>query len=344
LIPKFKNLHDFCKIVKNQILKRPSINEFYQRILKGDTVALGQAITLVESQREEDQTLAQDLLSQLLPHTGNSIRIGITGVPGVGKSIFIETFGKFLTAQNKKVAVLAIDPSSGKTKGSILGDKTRMEELAKDPRAFIRPTATGNTLGGVANHTREAILLCEAAGFDVVIVETVGVGQSETTVRGMVDYFLLLMLAGAGDELQGIKKGIMEMADGLVITKADGENEKKAVQAQADFQYALHLFLMPESGVAPKVLTCSALHKKGIQEIWDAVNSFENQTTANGFFHHQREKQNIEWFESYFHQLWQQRIQTNNRTIKNELIEKVKSKELSPMQAAHVLFEKMNSK
>lgn len=328
--------------MKNTIRKRLSLAGLEAGTLAGNTAVLGQAITLVESQREEDQLLAQELITLLLPHTGHSLRIGITGVPGVGKSTFIEIFGKHLTAQNKKVAVLAIDPSSGKTKGSILGDKTRMEELAKDPRAFIRPSATGNTLGGVANRTREAILLCEAAGYEIIIVETVGVGQSETSVRSMVDYFLLLMLAGAGDELQGIKKGIMEMADGLVITKADGENERKATQAQADFQYALHLFSQPESGVAPTVMTCSALFKKGISEIWESIIVFKEKTTFNGFLQSQRDQQDLEWFESYFQQLWQQNFQANKniQSAKKELVKKINQKELSPLQAAQILFTK----
>lgn len=328
--------------MKNIIQKRLSLANLEAGILAGNTVVLGQAITLVESQREEDQRLAQELIGLILPKSGHSIRIGITGVPGVGKSTFIETFGKHLTGQNKKIAVLAIDPSSGKTKGSILGDKTRMEELAKDPLAFIRPSATGNTLGGVANRTREAILLCEAAGYEVIIVETVGVGQSETSVRSMVDYFLLLMLAGAGDELQGIKKGIIEMADGLVITKADGENKKRATQALADFQYALHLFPLPESGVAPHVSICSAFEKEGIDKIWEVMISHTEKTSRNGFFQAQRNKQDLEWFESYFQQLFLQNLQANKeiKSTKKELTEKIKKRVLSPMQAAEILFEK----
>ncbi|MGC4021554.1 MAG: methylmalonyl Co-A mutase-associated GTPase MeaB [Cyclobacteriaceae bacterium] len=219
-----------------------SIKELTADLLNGSTVALARAITLCESSRSDDQKKASQLLTKVGLNAGNSIRIGITGSPGVGKSTFIEAFGKHLTSHGKKIAILAIDPSSTKTKGSILGDRTRMEELSKDKLAFIRPTATGNSLGGVADKTREAILLCEAAGYEIIIVETVGVGQSETAVRNMVDFFLLLQLPGGGDELQGIKKGIMEMADGIVITKADGENEKKAKLAQAEFQHALHLF------------------------------------------------------------------------------------------------------
>jgi LAO/AO transport system kinase len=263
-------------------------------------VLLAQAITLAESELESDRNLIENLIEKIVNNKKDSVRIGITGSPGVGKSTFIESFGKHLTAQNKKVAVLAIDPSSYKTKGSILGDKTRMEELARDPLAFIRPSATRNMLGGVAAGTREAILLCEAAGFDVIIIETVGVGQSETAVRNLVDFFLLLMLAGSGDELQGIKKGIMEMADGIVITKADGENLKKATQAQADFTHALHLFQLPESGWNPKVLTSSALEKTGIEETHKIISDYIRFTQANGFFEKNRHQQDIACFHDYF--------------------------------------------
>jgi LAO/AO transport system kinase len=255
---------------------------------------------LAESELESDRNLIENLIEKIVTHKKDSIRIGITGSPGVGKSTFIETFGRHLTTQNKKVAVLAIDPSSYKTKGSILGDKTRMEELAKDPLAFIRPSATRNRLGGVAAGTSESIILCEAAGFEVIIIETVGVGQSETAVRNLVDFFLLLMLAGSGDELQGIKKGIMEMADGIVITKADGENLKKATQAQADFTHALHLFQLPESGWNPKVLTSSALEKTGIEETHKIISDYIRFTQANGFFEKNRHQQDIACFHDYF--------------------------------------------
>lgn len=275
---------------------KPSLTDFVSEIPRGNRVLLAQAITLVESQKPEDQAAADELIEALLSHAGNSIRIGITGVPGVGKSTFIETFGKYLTSQSKKIAVLAVDPSSTKTKGSILGDKTRMEELSREPHAFIRPTATGAALGGVADRTREAILLCEAAGFEIILIETVGVGQSETAVRSMVDFFLLLMLAGAGDELQGIKKGIMEMADGLLITKADGENLKKSSQAQSDFQHALQLFSVPESGWKPRVLTSSALEKKGIKETWQMIEEFISFTKGNEYFIRNRKEQDLVWF------------------------------------------------
>ena len=327
---------------KNSLQKRLSLAEYQEGILAGNKVILAKAITLVESSLPEDAALAEQLIEDLLPHTGNSLRLGITGVPGVGKSTFIETFGKYLTAQKKKVAVLAIDPSSTKTKGSILGDKTRMEELAKDPFAFIRPTATGQALGGVANRTREAMILCEAAGFEIIIIETVGVGQSETLVRSMVDFFLLLMLAGAGDELQGIKKGIMEMADGIVITKADGENLRKATQAQADFQYALHLFQLPESGIAPNVLTSSAFEKKGIAETWKMIEDYKKFTNQNNFFQTNRNQQNLKWFDESFNHAWKTMLSSNNdfQKEKKELEKKILENKITPIQAAKSLLKK----
>lgn len=276
--------------------ERLNLQEYQNGLASGHKVVLAKAITLVESKLPSDEELAESLIESILTHTGKSIRIGITGSPGVGKSTFIETFGKYLTQQNKRVAVLAIDPSSTVSQGSILGDKTRMEELAKDPLAFIRPTASRNALGGVAHKTREAILLCEAAGFDIILVETVGVGQSETMVRGMVDFFLLLMLAGSGDELQGIKKGIMEMADGVVITKADGDNKKRATEAQAHFLHALHLFQLPDSGWSPQVLTASALQKEGIDDVWKMITSFQAHAQQNGWLNEQRKKQDAAWF------------------------------------------------
>lgn len=277
-------------------MQERDFNFYVDAILKGNRVVLAQAITLTESQRAEDSVLAQRVITELLPHTGKSVRVGITGVPGVGKSTFIEAFGTYLARQQKKIAVLAVDPSSSKTKGSILGDKTRMENMARNPNAFIRPTPTGNTLGGVADRTRETILLCEAAGFDVIIIETVGVGQSETTVRSMVDFFLLLMLAGAGDELQGIKKGIMEMADAIVITKCDGENKKAANLARANYQHALHLVSATDSGWQPKVLTSSALENTGIEETWKVITDYLEFVEPNGYFVQNRQLQNRNWF------------------------------------------------
>lgn len=233
--------------------QRLTTEEYANGIASGDRVILAKAISLAESSLPEDQKQSTELLARLNLKTVDTIRIGITGVPGVGKSTFIEAFGKHITSLNKKIAVLTIDPSSQLTKGSILGDKTRMDELSKNPLAFIRPSASGNTLGGTTGRTRECIILCEAAGYEVIVVETVGVGQSETGVKNLVDFFLLLMLAGAGDELQGIKKGIMEMADAMVITKADGDNVKRAKEAQADYQHALHLFSDSASGWKPEV-------------------------------------------------------------------------------------------
>lgn len=276
--------------------KRLPINDYLKGIREGDRYILSRAITLVESRRKNDQELAQSLLHTLMPETGSALRIGITGVPGVGKSTFIEYFGALIAQMGKKVAVLAIDPSSPASQGSILGDKTRMNTLATHPNAFIRPSATGNSLGGVGQKTRETMLLCEAAGHDVILIETVGVGQSETVVRGMVDFFLLLMLPGAGDELQGIKRGIMEMADAIVINKADSNNEKRARRAMQAYQNALHLFPLPPSGWTPPVLTCSALLKNGLEEVWKTVEKFEQHTKTNGFWQQQRQAQNRDWF------------------------------------------------
>ncbi len=254
---------------------RYSTDELVTRIGNSDILGLSKGITLVESSLETDRFQAEELLNRLLPKTGKSIRIGITGVPGVGKSTFIEVFGEYLiNTHQKKVAVLAIDPSSQQTKGSILGDKTRMEKLAANPNAFIRPSASGKSLGGVANNTRESLLLCEAAGYDVTIIETVGVGQSETMVKSMTDFFLLLMLPGAGDELQGIKRGIMEMADLLAINKADGDNISKATLAKGSYKNALHLLPPHPFGWVPRVSTCSATERSGINTIWESINDY----------------------------------------------------------------------
>lgn len=326
--------------MKNTLPDRLSLSAFIEEIPKGNTVVLAQAITLAESLRSEDKVAANQLIEELLPLTGKSIRIGITGVPGVGKSTFIETFGKLLTSHSKKIAVLAVDPSSSKTKGSILGDKTRMEELSKDPLAFIRPTAT-NTLGGVADRTREAILLCEAAGFEIIIIETVGVGQSETAVRNMVDFFLLLMLAGAGDELQGIKKGIMEMADGVVITKADGRNWEKASQAQAEFQHALHLFSDSDSGWKPRVITSSAIEKRGIQETWQLIQDYLAITKGNGFFEKNRDQQNLVWFQESIQQLLKQQLaKSKGMNLKIQSLEEdIIAKKILPSRAAKNIID-----
>ena len=265
--------------------------EFVDGILKGDRVILSQAITLVESSLPQHYALSQEIIAACLPYSGNSIRTGITGIPGVGKSTFIEAFGKLLTSMEHKVAVLAIDPSSERSKGSILGDKTRMEELSIDPNAFIRPSPSAGSLGGVARKTRESIILCEAAGFDRIIVETVGVGQSETAVHSMVDFFLLLMLSGAGDELQGIKRGIMEMADAIVINKADGDNIQRANLAKTQYTSALHLFPPTSSKWTPVALTCSSYTKDGIDQVLNTISNYIDLTTKNGYFKQHRMEQ-----------------------------------------------------
>ena len=269
--------------------------ELAQQIIKGDRTALGKGITILESTLPEHEIMAQELLKLCLPHSGKSIRIGVTGVPGVGKSTFIESLGKLLTSQVKKVAVLAIDPTSEQTQGSILGDKSRMHELAANENAFIRPSPTSGTLGGVANKTKDSIILCEAAGYDVILIETVGVGQSETTVSNLADFFLLMMLAGAGDELQGIKRGIMELADGLIINKADGDNITNAKNAALAYKRSLHLFPAMENGWTPTVSIGSALENTGIDKIWDMITSYDSQMSASGWKNKNREKQTIYW-------------------------------------------------
>lgn len=320
-------------------IKSIDIEELENGILSGDRIILAKAITLIESRLSEDQLKAEELIERLLPRTGHSIRIGITGVPGVGKSTFIEAFGKHLTSLGKKIAVLAVDPSSQKTKGSILGDKTRMDELSKNPLAFIRPSATRGALGGVTRATRDTILLCEAAGFEIIIIETVGVGQSEVSVREMTDFFLLLMLPGAGDELQGIKKGIMEMADGISITKADGENIKRAKQAQADYQQALHLFGASESGCVRNVLTSSALMNLGISEVWTMVQEFVSLTKINGFFYKQRAQQDIFSIHNVLEEMIKTTVAEKSKDLITSLEEKVKLKQLSPRRAARMVLE-----
>ncbi len=272
-----------------------SVDDHVQGVLRGDRSILARTITLVESNAPAHIEMAQEVLKQLLPHTGNSIRVGITGVPGVGKSTFIEALGVFLCHQGHRVAVLAVDPSSSVTRGSILGDKTRMEMLVREPNAFIRPSPTGGTLGGVTRKSRETMLVCEAAGFDVVLVETVGVGQSEITVRSMVDFFLLLMLSGAGDELQGIKKGVIELADALLINKADGDNKIRAQAARTEYNRALHYLAPATEGWRTRAYTCSAVSGEGIAEIWDVIKDFRQKTTESGVFQNRRRMQILDW-------------------------------------------------
>jgi LAO/AO transport system kinase len=271
--------------------------EFYiNGIINGDIAILSKAITIIESQNEKHQLLAEKVIDGIVNRSGKSFRLGITGVPGVGKSTFIESFGNEVLKHGHKLAVLAIDPSSDKTKGSILGDKTRMEELSVKKNVFIRPSPSSGNLGGVARSTYETILLCEAAGFDFIIIETVGVGQSEISVSKITDFFLLLMLAGAGDELQGIKRGIMEMADALVITKADGTNLEKAKMARAEYAHAMHLFQASESGWIPRTQICSSTENKGIDEVYKMIEEYKNFTSINGFFLQKRKEQQFDLF------------------------------------------------
>jgi LAO/AO transport system kinase len=281
--------------IKNKRNVKLDTTALVTKLLQGNITALSRAITLVESSNPKHLQQANTIIKQCLPHANNSIRIGITGVPGVGKSTFIEAFGLHLTGIGKKVAVLAVDPSSSLSKGSILGDKTRMEDLVKHDNAFIRPSASGTSLGGVARKTRESIILCEAAGFDTIVIETVGVGQSETAVHSMVDFFLLLKIAGAGDELQGIKRGIIEMADAIAINKADGDNLKAAKLAKIEFNRALHLYPQKDSKWQPKVSLCSALEREGIDTLWALISDYMTHTTANHYFEDKRTEQNKFW-------------------------------------------------
>ena len=327
--------------IKINRARQNSVNEFVTGVLNGNITFLSKAITLVESTNIKHQQKANEILNFCLPHANKSIRIGITGVPGVGKSTFIETFGKYLTAQGKKVAVLAVDPSSSVNKGAILGDKTRMEALVTDENAFIRPSPSGTSLGGVAQKTRESIILCEAAGFDTIIIETVGVGQSETVVHSMVDFFLLLKLAGAGDELQGIKRGIIEMADAIVINKADGDNKQNAKIAKVAFNRALHLYPLKESKWQPKVLTASALHNSGIEEINNMILTYIAITKENAYFNKKRNEQNKFWLLSTI----EQQLKTNfyqNPKVKSALQEEIDNLEngkTTPFNAAKRLLD-----
>lgn len=316
---------------------RLDADAYVKGVRTGDRIVLAKAITLSESTLDRDRSLADDVLTALMPFTGKSMRLGITGAPGVGKSTFIESFGRHLIDQGKQIAVLAVDPSSPLTGGSILGDKTRMQELARNPRAFIRPSPAGTTLGGVTAHTREAVLLCEAAGYDYIIVETVGTGQSEIAVRNMVDFFLLLMQPGSGDELQGIKKGIVEIADAIAVTKADVDS-RLARTTQVDFQQALHLTSPKPSGWQPKVLTCSATTGAGLAEIAELIDTFRRETTA--YFDANRQKQQVAWMEDHFRFL----LLTDPFrfpelvTLQQEIVRDLSDKKVSPRQAARKLL------
>lgn len=326
-------LKDFKKFKR----KSYSVSEYVDGILNGNIAILSQAVTLVESSRPEHQIIAQEVIEKCIPYSGKSVRIGITGVPGSGKSTSIDAFGMHLIEQGHKLAVLAIDPSSEVTKGSILGDKTRMERLSVAPNSFIRPSPSAGSLGGVARKTRETVILCEAAGFDRVIIETVGVGQSETAVHSMVDFFLLIQLAGTGDELQGIKRGIMEMADGIVINKADGSNIEKAKLAQSHFKNALHLFPTPESGWQPQVLTYSGYYGIGIEEVWKMIDSYVVYVSENGFFEYRRNSQSKYWMYETINDMLKSRFY-NNEAVKKELSvceAEVLDSKMSPFVAAN---------
>ncbi|MGB7843387.1 MAG: methylmalonyl Co-A mutase-associated GTPase MeaB [Salinimicrobium sp.] len=331
-----------AKKIRETRKKEIDVDELFNLLREGNQAALSKGITLIENSNPRNQEKASLLIEKCLPYANNSIRIGITGVPGVGKSTFIEAFGGYLADSGKKVAVLAVDPTSSVSGGSILGDKTRMETLVNHKNAFIRPSPSGDSLGGVARKTRETIILCEAAGFDTLLIETVGVGQSETTVHSMTDFFLLLKLSGAGDELQGIKRGIMEMADAIVINKADGENRKPAEKARAEFRRALHLYPPKESGWQPKVILSSALLKEGIQEAWELIVDFKTRTQENGAFSHKRREQNKFWL-----------LQTINEHLKNRFyqhpeikkilpqqLQAIENNETTPFEAAAYLLEK----
>ncbi len=321
---------------------QPSSQELIDGILSGNISALSRAITLIESTNIAHLDKANEIINACLTKANKSIRIGITGVPGVGKSTFIEAFGKHLTSLGKKVAVLAVDPSSTISHGSILGDKTRMEELVNDKNAYIRPSASGETLGGVARKTRETITLCEAAGFDVIIIETVGVGQSETAVHSMVDFFLLLKIAGAGDELQGIKRGIMEMADAIVINKADGDNVRKSQLAKTEFGRTLHLFPAKKSGWTATSSTCSSITNEGIPEVWNTILAFLELTQSNSYFSEKRQKQNQYWMLETINEQLKSRFYNDESIISLLEINKiaVQNGAISPFVGAQQLLDK----
>lgn len=315
--------------------------EYVEGILKGNITILSQAATLVESAKHEHQQIAQEIIEKCLPYAGKSMRIGITGVPGAGKSTSIDVFGMHLLKKGHKLAVLAIDPSSERSKGSILGDKTRMETLSREKDAFIRPSPSAGSLGGVARKTRETIILCEAAGFDTVFVETVGVGQSETAVHSMVDFFLLIQLAGTGDELQGIKRGIMEMADGIIINKADGDNVDKAQMAASQFRNALHLFPPTESGWTPKVLTYSGYYNIGVKEIWDMIDEYMAFTKKNGYFEYKRREQAKYWMYESINDTLRDTFYNNPAvsSMLNQTEQQVLQNEITPFVAAKRMMD-----
>jgi len=328
-------------------VKKPqlSASEYAEGIIAGDRGVLSRAITIIESNAPKHFDLGQEIIRLILPHTGNSVRVGITGVPGAGKSTTIETLGNFLCDKGKKVAVLAVDPSSSVSRGSILGDKTRMENLAKRKEAFIRPSPSGGTLGGVTRKSRETILLCEAAGFDTILVETVGVGQSEITVRSMVDFFLVLVITGAGDELQGIKKGIIEIADSVLINKADGDNKQRALAARAEYNQVLHYLRPATEGWATKAYTCSALTGEGIEDIWNVVMEFMGMAKTTGIFASRRNAQTINWVRQMAEEYVKDRVFGNIavKAAMDNMKPMIEKGEISPSIALKQLVEEMEN-
>ena len=337
---KKKNFDDWVK-KRQEHLKRMSPSDLFDGIIKGDRTALSSGITLIESQNSKHRADSNELVQKCLTHAGKSVRIGITGVPGVGKSTFIEAFGKVLLKKGKKIAVLAVDPSSSVSGGSILGDKTRMHVLSSEKEVFIRPSPAGDTLGGVTRKTRETILLCEAAGFDMILIETVGVGQSETMVKSMVDFFLLLMLSGAGDELQGIKKGIMEMADALIITKADGDNINRAKLAAREYKNAMHLFPPNKNNWTPQVKICSAIENTGIESIFEIIEEYKAKVWENGSFQKNRVEQNKMWLTDTLKEMLLSDFFLDEKMLLElkELKNKVAENELSSFQAAEKIYQ-----
>ena len=340
-LPSSVNPNIKTKLANRFKKEKLTLEQYFNGIRSGNKVILSKAITLIESSLPEDKTLAKELINKCLPYSGNSVRIGITGVPGAGKSTFIETFGLYTIQKGKKVAVLAIDPSSTKTKGSILGDKIRMEKLSTNENVFIRPSSSAGTLGGVARNTRESMIILEAGGFNLIIVETVGVGQSETAVSQMTDFFILMMITGAGDDIQGIKRGIMEMSDMILINKADGDNIKKAEMTKQELEYALHLFQPGESNWNPKVLTVSAIENRGIDKSWQTINEYIKLTKENGYFELNRKRQLLQTLNENIKQTL---IDTfySDKTIGRELkiLENmIADGKITPYQAAEKLFE-----
>lgn len=337
-----------CNIRAAAVAAAPSgicltADDYAQGIIAGDRVTLSRAITVIESNAQKHFDIGQEIIQKILPYTGKAMRVGITGVPGAGKSTFIEALGTYLCDMGRKVAVLAVDPSSSLSKGSILGDKTRMEKLAREQNAFIRPSPSGGSLGGVTRKSRETMLLCEAAGYDIVLVETVGVGQSETTVRSMVDFFLVLVITGAGDDLQGIKKGIIELADAILVNKADGDNRMKALTARADYEQILHYLRPATEGWKTGAYACSSLTGDGIAEIWEVAEDFRKRTTESGVFAKRRKEQTIEWVHTMTAEYLKNRIARNVELTKSreEIERKVIDGAVTPTVAAKAVISSM---